>query len=457
MSWVQILPKLLDLERRLIMFDWLLSKTKSAVADLPLSPNRLLPSIPRPLFLMSLFLVTVVTLWRIKFKILATTDPYIFRDFLYAYYPAGRLIIEAPSQLFEFTRGADGAMPVIYGFVNLPVIAYLFTPFAWLQPGIANFLYFCLGIVAVILSAWLLIRLAKLRGWQQSLFILLVGMNAPIFNSIWLGNSTHIIFPLLIVAFSYLRAHKYVWSGFWLALAGLIKIPLFLPVFYFLFKKRWLAVASFLITLTSIALVSILICGLPLNLAWFQKCILSFSGKAVAGDTLQSVDSFLIRLLTQVPIASFDPVDVDWRFKLLRYVLFTILIGATLVTVWRCRRLESAVTQNLEFSIFLVLALVVSPISWTHYYLLLLLPMALYLGDGLAIPKQWPWTLAMGFSMLLVMAPNVRTSPLDHPLVNALTRHFLVSHYFWGGLLMLGILVLALHRQAGCSRSLQVD
>jgi Glycosyltransferase family 87 len=438
------------------MRHWLLAKTNASAGlgkrlGKKLGQHGQTPfgvSINRIALFVSFFVVTIIAVWRIKYKILGATDPYIFRDFLYAYYPAGRLIIEEPSKLFAFTRAADGTLqPVIYGFVNLPIIAYLFTPFSFLGQNVANILYFGLGIAAVILSTWMLVRLAKLKGWQLALFVVLVGINAPIFNSLWLGNSTHILFPILIAVFICFRGQKYSWSGLFLAITGLIKIPLCLPLLYFILKQRWLAVAGFIATITGVLLASILVCGLPLNITWFESCILSFSGKAVAGDTLQSVDSFLIRLLSQASIDSFDPIEVDWRFKLLRYSLFAFLMGGTVLTVLRSRRGELAAIQNLEFSSFLTLALVVSPISWTHYYLLLLLPIALYLGGCLAIPKQWPWTLAMGLSIALVIAPNVRTSPLDHPLVNIFTRHFLVSHYFWGGVLMLGVFVLALLQQ----------
>ena len=45
-------------------------------------------------------------------------------DFYNAYYPAGRLILENPNILYSFAKS------IVLGFVNLPIIAYLFTPFS---------------------------------------------------------------------------------------------------------------------------------------------------------------------------------------------------------------------------------------------------------------------------------------------------------------------------------------
>lgn len=185
---------------------------------------------------------------------------------------------------------------------------------------------------------------------------------------------------------------------------------------------------------------------MSLNITWFQKCILTFSGKAVAGNAVQSVDSFLIRLLTNAPIDSYDYVEVDWVFKLLRYTLLAILIGGTILTILRSRQVKSPEIESLEFSSFLCLTLLISPISWTHYYLLLLLPIALYLGGQLGISNRWQWNAAMLSIIVLVIAPNIRNIP-QNPVIAALTRHVLISHYFWGGILLLVVLLATLWRK----------
>ncbi len=395
--------------------------------------------------------IALIAFWRIKSKIVGIDDPYWLRDFYFAYYPAGHLVFSDPGQLYDFTKVEFGPrvglpQPVIYGFVNLPIVAYLFTPFSWLGQFPGDFLFTLIGVLTVIFSGWLLIRLADLQGWKRIVFSVLLALNAPIFNSIWLGNSTHIVLLLVIASFCCLRGKKDAWSGALLAIAGLIKIPLLFPILYFVLRKRWQAVKGFFATLLAIVSLSILVCGFNLNLVWFQKCILTFSGKVVAGDTVQSVDSFLIRLLTNAPISSYDYVEGDWVFKLLRYAVFLVLIGGTMLTMLRSRSVQSTETESLEFSSFLCLTLLISPISWTHYYLLLVLPIALYMGGQLGISNRWQWSAAMVLSIVLLITPNIRNIP-HHPVMAALTRHILVSHYFWGGILLLGVLLATLIKQ----------
>jgi hypothetical protein len=96
--------------------------------------------------------------------------------------------------------------------------------------------------------------------------------------------------------------------------------------------------------------------------------------------------------------------------------------------------------QALEFSIVLVLAIVTSPLSWSHYYLLLLLPWALYLGGHLAVPYDATthWLMAVG--MVLGSLPVIMLPP-HSGLIAELTSRTIVSAWLLGGLLMLAALV----------------
>ncbi|MGF1962917.1 MAG: glycosyltransferase family 87 protein [Aulosira sp. DedVER01a] len=395
--------------------------------------------------LLTILFIAVVAYWRIQHQF-----PELL-DFYNAYYPAGRLILEHPEQLY------GSAKLSIYGFVNLPILAYLFTPFSLLDEYQSSILFTLLGVFSIFAIGLVLIKLADLQRWKKLCFIALLIISSPLYNSIWYGNSTHFVFLLVLGSFLSFHRQKDIWSGALLAIAGLIKIPLLFPIIYFLLKRRWQIVISFFATLFAIVGLSILVCGLSLNLVWFKECILAFSGQVFAAYNVQSVDAFLIRLLTDTPIDAAQYVEGNWLFKLLRYGIFSLLIGGTLLACWRSRHITSTQVENLEFSSFLCLALLISPISWTHYYLFLLLPIALYLGGQLSIPSGWRWSALMTLSILLVIAPNVRNIPTAHPVIVALTRHILVSHYFWGGVLLLGVLLTSLLGQTRMKQSAVSD
>jgi Glycosyltransferase family 87 len=385
-----------------------------------------------------------------KFILLALMGFLVFRrffvksldllDFFNAYYPAGRLILENPDRLYSF------ATSIIYGFVNLPILALLFRPFSLLEKPIAGFLFTLLGVIAIIVCCCWLIQIARLKGLKQALFWVVAAANIPIFYSIWLGNSTHMLFLCLIASFVCLRAQRDLLSGIFLAITGLLKPPFLFLFLYFLLRKRFRAVLGFWATLGAVVSLSVLGFGLQLNLVWFQECILKFSGKIIAAYNAQSVDSFLIRLMTDAPIDTWDFAEGNGWFKLFRYGLIAILVGATILTILRRPAISSQGLEGLEYSMFLTLTVIISPISWTHYYLFLLLPVALYLGGQLHIPRHLGLQLMMLISILLVITPNVTRIPFQNPLLSALTRYFLVSHFFLGGVL-LWLVLLVTHRQ----------
>ena len=85
------------------------------------------PLVP-PVSVLAISAVMVVYLFWISEPLI---EPRVlFTDFRKAYYPAGSAALEghaALKPLFEFQRG-------VHGFVNLPIVAYLFAPFG-LLPG----------------------------------------------------------------------------------------------------------------------------------------------------------------------------------------------------------------------------------------------------------------------------------------------------------------------------------
>jgi hypothetical protein len=157
---------------------------------------------------------------------------------------------------------------------------------------------------------------------------------------------------------------------------------------------------------------------------------------------VQSASSFLARLTTDrnpdtSPLGvyeSWKPFEVGWKFKAARFAFLALLGGATVLACCRSTRPRTANTEWLEWSLFLCLALVTSPISWTHYYLLLLVPLCLLAGGRSPAPATPLWSGLLLTSSALLSAP-VASFAARNPIGRAL-----ISHYFFGGLLLWGTL-----------------
>lgn len=355
-------------------------------------------------------------------------------DFNKSYYPAGRLILENPANLYEWSRGL--------GFVNIPIFALLFIPISFLNKLAAQIIFTLLGLVAIWGSGHLLVKLTKATGWQKLAIWGLILINGPLYYSLKQGNSTHFVLLLLIAAVFCMRDKREIWVGVLLAIAALIKIPLFLLAGYFTLRGRWRVLMGFAGALFAIVGASVLLFGLDLHIVWYQKCILAFTGKSIAAFNVQSVDGFLARLFTNAELKNWELLQMGGNFKVMRYLLFSLLFGSTLFVLWRSKSPINYQTENLEFCIFLCLGVVVSPISWTHYYLYLLLPLSLYLTNQLPTLSGQIWTKLILISTILVSLPVILIK-VDNPLMKLLYSKILISHYFFGGILLMSVLLIA--------------
>ena len=72
-------------------------------------------------------------------------------------------------------------------------------------------------------------------------------------------------------------------------------------------------------------------------------------------------------------------VEGVWN-EITRYVFLAFVYGLTFLAVLTRSR-NDADTTMIDLSLFLMCALIVSPVSWTHHHPLLLLPFALCLGN----------------------------------------------------------------------------
>jgi hypothetical protein len=96
----------------------------------------------------------------------------------------------------------------------------------------------------------------------------------------------------------------------------------------------------------------------------------------------------------------------------------------------------------LQFSMVVILALVVSPLSWTHYYLYLLVPLGLYIGGRFPLPSdavtRWLFWPGYVLASLPVILPAMELEPDPPPgLLAELAARTIVSAWLFGALLML--------------------
>lgn len=324
-------------------------------------------------------------------------------DFIKGYYHSGRKIVGKQDLLYDES---------CYGYVNFPLLAYLFVPLAKLSKELAGTLFFLAGYVSILPLAYWLVKFSNAKGRVRWIILFFLAISGPLDYGVWLGNITHIIMLGMLILLWWFKQGRHWLAGVLLGVVGLIKIPLILPAGYFFLRRQWRVVGGGLLAFGIVVVLSLWLVPLSLNATWLSRCILSFAGHPVPAYNNQSVSAFLARELIPGNF-SWKPQIPTQEFKLASNIALIVLYAPILVILFLGRNSSQKSTMLfLEFFIILVCSMLTSPISWTHYFVLLLMPAAFYMAtDDLRSKKIWV-NILFGVAMLLVSVPISATTAL---------------------------------------------
>lgn len=356
-------------------------------------------------------------------------------DFKKAYYPAAHLVRDR-AELATLYNTDDP----VSGFVNLPVVAWLFVPFTLWTDHQGGLVYTAIGLAAVAAACLWLIKLTGTTGWAVATVVGLFVINGPLFNSLREGNTTHVLLLAVVALLWAMQRRHDPLAGIALAAIVLVKPPLALLAAPLLLRQRWLALASAAAAVTCVGGLSLALYGWDIHHTWYQVAVEPYSEHPLGAFNAQSLNAAMARLISGDKYAyNWTPIDeYGPAFTLTRIAIVILLVSASLLVWWRTRASSAGrVGLSQELSIALVLALIVSPASWAHYYSLLLIPFALAVSGELGVPDDRRWWAALAVIVLLASAP-VRPLATRAPLLDELAARVLASHILFGGLLLLG-------------------
>lgn len=354
-------------------------------------------------------------------------------DFTRAYYEAGSYVLTDWGAFYR------GKLPE---FVNIPLVAYLFVPFSWLEERSAVLLFLVLSILAIGFSIRVLLRAVATDTIARRAIVWLFACNGPLFYSIKLGNLTHFLLPCLLYTLLRYRGSP-VLAGVVCGFCAIIKLPLLLVGVYYVARRRWRLALGFWVTIAVVGLASLAIFGWDLHQRWYVETIGRYSGKIIGAYNVQSITGFLAHLAPRNQLFSWVEADYGLPLKAAKIILATLFTAIVAYGIWvSARRGETGGFQR-ELCAVICLALFLSPVSWIHYYLLLLPFTVIFLGQsGWAAASAVPRSFLLPVAVFLLTLPVFQTLPgklaLGVPVLEYLFRNVLVSHYFFGGVVLLG-------------------
>jgi hypothetical protein len=373
----------------------------------------------------------------------------LFADFYKAYYPiAQRLWHEGAQPTWQIPGTAE------VGFVNIPIVGWLFVPLSFLDKESAGEAFLLLNVAATAAAWMLLLRLARPENKIGGALLFFFLANGPLVNGFREGNTTPIIFLLLVVALSLWNARSDYAAGLVLGVCAVVKLPLLLYGIYFLFRRHWRVVGGIATTISIAVIASFAIFGVDINFGWYEHCVGPFLGRVVPAFNNQSIDGFLIRLTTGADYLFYwNPVEPTAIHENFRILLFGGVFGSIFYLLSQTDGGVQTATRGgalsaehfLEYVLVLLLSLVMSPLSWTHYYLFLLLPWGLYLGGRLSLRDDACTRWFMWSGILLSSLP-VKYVLLRSDWLNFLLSRTAASAWLFGGLCMLAAMTRTIWR-----------
>jgi hypothetical protein len=267
-----------------------------------------------------------------------------------------------------------------FPYLYPPLLAFLLIPLLFVPYSVAIFLWFVFNGVALALSGWLILKSSEnesIRFPQLGLALLLFA--APL-QSNFLNGQVNSLVLLLCLAFFYCgSASRKLISGFCLALAVVIKVMPFVLLGFLLFRKRFKELLYTLLFITVLVLLpGLIVQGQIVDLYnSFVNKMLQYGNQPVhfeEGKKFFSLEAFL-------GYANLDIFGAKWFSRLFVLAAITFLELFRLIQKVKDR-------SFVYFSLYLVLALLISPLSEIHHFILCLPAAVLTLSPGLLSRKK---------------------------------------------------------------------
>jgi hypothetical protein len=342
---------------------------------------------------------------------------------LFVQYVAGRVLaVHGDIYSFKELRSmADQIGGVRYGsaFSNL-LSAYThppsdtffdlrWTPFSFPDVKVIYAVITPLLYLATLILIWRTLKPMGSRELHWVFPVLLFALFLPTRGSLGLGQSDiTIMFPMVLVFWAFSREHDLV-AGIALGFAILTKIAPAVFLLYWLWKREWRVLIYAVATTILIVLITLPVVGIDLWIQFVTQIFPALStGSAYAQN--QSLPGLIDRLILDPRFAAgLQSAPNVPAVRAVSTAAELIVVG---LAMWFTRgRPASRLSLRFahEFSIWLTVLLLVSPIAWDHYFTWLLLPitvlLAALLNSQLTVPRAAILFCTLALALWLVNTP----------------------------------------------------
>jgi len=278
---------------------------------------------------------------------------------------------------------------------NSPVGALIFLPFSRLPLPVAALVWESGSLLLLLVALGYMGRILRRprQRWLRALLVVCVYVSFPITDALWLGTWGMLIAALDIMAWCCARQGAQRRAGIFLGLALALRWQPLVILLYMIAQRRWRVVTYTLVTGAVCSAGACVVFGVRSFVEFARMVATSSTGGA--GDPYDGT----VRAAVGRLIGAWPHTDPHLVALIAQGGLLSAL-GLLALTLWRGR----SVGFDVGFSLAIVCGFLVVPMSWMHYDMALLLPMAV-----VAQRRAWP-ALCVGLFWLSVRPLSLDTT-----------------------------------------------
>jgi alpha-1,2-mannosyltransferase len=327
-------------------------------------------------------------------------------------------------------------------YIYPPFFALLAAPLSLLPFGAARWLWLAVDMALLALFVGLYLAWRRRDGTdpdlaERALIAVTLGLEfLPLIWSLAIGQTTLLILALMAGSILLAKKGKEAGSGLLLGVATAIKLTPGLLILYFAWRG-WRRAASWgAATFAACCLAAAVALGPATSVRFFTDVVPRMS-EGTPYFLNQSLSGFLNRLLgdgdvRQVALQA--PGMVRWIA-----VPVSILLVA-MTAMWFRRRpgRPEGLRLDLELSAVILLTLILSPISWTHHYMLAVIPLyTVVAAASRSGIRSLTLAAAVGIAFLLIARKPHWELFADGPARLALSAAMYGALILWGACLIM--------------------
>jgi hypothetical protein len=326
----------------------------------------------------------------------------------------------------------------LHPYVQTPLWAYSLIPLCQATEfQIFNLIFLIINLSAITGTIWL-----TAHQWARSFlsrpllligFLFIFSLMTPTYYMAFL-NQTHPIFLFATVLAVYLATRKRnISAGLALSIAASVKLTPAIIAIHWLISGKRKTVFAFLTWSLIMAILSVIALGWKTNLDYLLN-LSRISNILLVSFNNQSLAAWLFG-------QGYGPPEIMyWKMFPLPSLTRIAGLGLTLIVVSNFaleyhREHNTEHLEVLSISSFLVASTIFSPIAWTHYFIILLIPIMFLIDWGFRSRKKWSVIIVAALISLNLWPLAI--DPL-HPEIHPFT---ILRSHFYAGMICLCVLI----------------